>query len=31
METWQLGMYALAVVILILYFKRRSDRLSRDE
>lgn len=31
METWQLGMYVVAVIILILYFKRRSDRLSRDE
>lgn len=31
METWQLAFYALGVVILIMYFKRRSDRLSRDE
>ena len=31
METWQIVMYVVGAVLLILYFKRRSDRLSRGE
>lgn len=31
METWQIVMYVIGVVLLMLYFKRRSDRLSRGE
>ena len=30
-ETWQIVMYVVGAVLLILYFKRRSDRLSRGE
>ena len=31
METWQIIMYVVGAVLLLLYFKRRSDRLSRGE
>jgi hypothetical protein len=31
METWQLVMYAVGGVLLVAYFKRRSDRLSSEE
>ena len=31
METWQLVMYAIGGVLLVMYFKRRSDRLSSEE
>lgn len=31
METWQIVMYVIGAVLLMLYFKRRSDRLSRGE
>jgi len=30
METWQIGMYLVGGVLLLLYFKRRSDRMSRS-
>jgi hypothetical protein len=29
-ETWQMGMMALGGVLLVLYFKRRSDRISKN-
>jgi len=29
-ETWQIGMMVLGGVLLLLYFKRRSDRISRS-
>ena len=29
-ETWQLGMLTLGGVLLLLYFKRRSDRISKN-
>jgi hypothetical protein len=28
-ETWQIGVYVAAGVLLLLYFKRRSDRISK--
>jgi lipid-A-disaccharide synthase-like uncharacterized protein len=28
-ETWQLAMMGLGGVLLLLYFKRRSDRINR--
>ena len=31
METWQIIMYVVGAVLLVLYFKRRSDRLSKGE
>lgn len=31
METWQIISVGLGALFLLLYFKRRSDRLSRDE
>lgn len=31
METWQIVMYVIGAILLMLYFKRRSDRLSRGE
>ena len=31
METWQIAMYAVGAVLLVLYFKRRSDRISRGD
>jgi hypothetical protein len=30
-ETWQIILYVVGAVLLVLYLKRRSDRLSRDE
>jgi hypothetical protein len=30
-ETWQIIMYVVGAVLLVLYFKRRSDRLSKGE
>jgi hypothetical protein len=30
-ETWQIAMYVLGGVLLVFYFKRRSDRLKRGE
>jgi hypothetical protein len=30
-ETWQIVMYVIGAVLLLIYFKRRSDRLSRGE
>jgi hypothetical protein len=30
-ETWQIAFYAVAAVLLVLYLKRRSDRISRGE
>jgi hypothetical protein len=31
METWQIAMYVVGALILLAYFKRRSDRLSSEE
>ena len=31
METWQIAMYVVGALILLAYFKRRSDRLSTEE
>lgn len=28
MQTWQIGMLVVAVVLFVLYLKRRSDRLN---
>jgi hypothetical protein len=30
-ETWQIIMYVIGAILLLAYFKRRSDRLSRHE
>jgi hypothetical protein len=30
-ETWQIAMYVVGGILLVLYFKRRSDRLKRGE
>jgi membrane protein implicated in regulation of membrane protease activity len=30
-ETWQIVMYAIGAVLLVLYFKRRSDRLKKGQ
>lgn len=30
METWQIVMYVIGAVLLVMYFKRRSDRLNRE-
>jgi hypothetical protein len=29
--TWQIAMYVVGGILLVLYFKRRSDRLKRGE
>jgi lipid-A-disaccharide synthase-like uncharacterized protein len=29
-ETWQMAMMGVGGVLLLLYFKRRSDRISKD-
>lgn len=31
METWQVAMFVIGAVMLLFYFKRRSDRLSSEE
>ncbi len=31
METWQIIMYVVGAILLLAYFKRRSDRLGRHE
>jgi hypothetical protein len=31
METWQLVMYVVGGLLLVGYFKRRSDRLSSED
>jgi hypothetical protein len=31
METWQIAMYVVGAVLLLLYFKRRSDRAGRED
>jgi hypothetical protein len=31
METWQLAMFVVGGMLLVAYFKRRSDRLSSGE
>lgn len=31
METWQIVMLVIGGILLLLYFKRRSDRLSSEE
>jgi hypothetical protein len=28
-ETWQIGMFLVSGVLLLFYFKRRSDRISK--
>jgi hypothetical protein len=28
-EPWQIGMFAIGGVLLLMYFKRRSDRINR--
>ena len=30
MEMWQMSMFAFGAVLLVLYFKRRSDRISSN-
>lgn len=30
METWQIVMFAIGGLLLVAYFKRRSDRLSKE-
>lgn len=30
METWQIVMYVVGGVLLLMYFKRRSDRINRS-
>ena len=30
METWQIAMFVVGAVLLLIYFKRRSDRVSGD-
>jgi hypothetical protein len=30
-ETWQIGLYVLGGILLVFYFKRRSDRLRKGE
>jgi hypothetical protein len=30
-ETWQIVMYVIGALLFLAYFKRRSDRLNRDE
>jgi hypothetical protein len=30
-ETWQMGMFLAGGVLVLLYFKRRSDRISNSE
>ena len=30
METWQIALYVVGAILLLVYFKRRSDRLSKD-
>jgi hypothetical protein len=30
-ETWQMGMFLGGAVLMLLYFKRRSDRISGNE
>ena len=29
--TWQIGLYVFGGILLVLYFKRRSDRLKRGD
>jgi lipid-A-disaccharide synthase-like uncharacterized protein len=29
-ETWQIGMFVLGGVLMLMYIKRRSDRISRS-
>jgi len=29
--TWQIALYVVGGILLVLYFKRRSDRLKRGE
>lgn len=31
MEMWQIGLYAVGAILLLLYFKRRSDRLHKED
>jgi hypothetical protein len=31
METWQIAMYAVGALMLLVYLKRRSDRLHSGE
>ena len=31
MDTWQIAMFVVGALMLLAYFKRRSDRLSSEE
>ena len=31
MEPWQIAMYVVGALLLLFYFKRRSDRISSDD
>ena len=31
METWQIAMFVVGAVLLLIYFKRRSDRISSGD
>ena len=31
MATWQIAMFVMGALVLLAYFKRRSDRLSSEE
>ena len=31
MATWQIAMYVVGALILLAYFKRRSDRVSHED
>ena len=31
METWQIGMFVVGALMVLAYFKRRSDRLSVED
>lgn len=31
METWQIAMFVVGAVLLLIYFKRRSDRISSED
>jgi hypothetical protein len=31
METWQIALYVVGALVMLAYFKRRSDRLSSEE
>jgi len=31
METWQIAMFVVGALLLLAYFKRRSDRMSSED